>query len=56
MAELLVGDRAIIFGGYDGDESAWLGGGPGYAGTIIAMNGSAAAVELDSELRFGAGG
>ena len=48
--EFRVGDRVLVTGGYDGDESAWLQGGDGYIGTVVDLAGSWAAVELDDEL------
>ena len=44
------GDRVFVYGGYDGDESDWLRGGPGYRGAIVAMTADKASILLDSEL------
>jgi hypothetical protein len=49
------GDRVVVTGGYDGDDSAWLQGGAGYAGVINALTAHAASVELDDELELDAG-
>jgi hypothetical protein len=46
------GDRVRIQGVYDGDDSDWLRGGPGYDGTIRKLTAKAAAVELDNELEL----
>ncbi|HEV3229785.1 MAG TPA: hypothetical protein VGY97_09940 [Solirubrobacteraceae bacterium] len=40
----------LVTGGYDGDQSAWLAGGDGYAGVITAITADRAAVALDHEL------
>jgi len=45
-----VGDRVTVTDGYDGSESRWLRGGPGHSGTITAIDGPKAIVELDDEL------
>lgn len=57
-----VGDRVVVFGGYEGDESLWLAGGSGYGGTLVEIAGPRAIVALDDELAltgswqdFGAG-
>jgi hypothetical protein len=39
----------LVTGGYE-QHPEWLGGGGGYAGTLVALAGSWAAVELDEEL------
>lgn len=44
------GDRVLVSDGYDGQESYWLRGGSGYSGTIIALSGDKASIELDDEL------
>lgn len=44
------GDRVIVAGGYDGEGSAWLQGGSGYAGRIRDLAGPIAVVELDEPL------
>ena len=48
------GDRVLVHGGYDGDDSHWLQGGRGYTGTIRKLTANAAAVELDSRLELDA--
>lgn len=45
-----VGDRVVVFGGYEGDMSLWLAGGSGYSGTLVEIAGPVAIVELDDEL------
>ena len=50
------GDRVRVVDGYDGDESAWLAGGTGYDGVIVAMTAGKATVELDDELELVASG
>ena len=47
-----VGDRVLVHGGYGGDDSDWLRGGPGYRGTVRKLTANAAAVELDDELEL----
>jgi hypothetical protein len=47
-----VGDRVLVHGGYDGEDSDWLRGGAGYSGTIRRLTANAAAVELDVELEL----
>lgn len=47
-----VGDRVLVRGGYYGDRSEWLAGGPGYTGTLRKLTAEAAAVELDDELEL----
>ena len=44
-----VGDRVVVVGGYD-NAPAWLQGGDGYCGTLVAWHGGRATVELDDEL------
>lgn len=51
-----VGDRVLVTGGYDGDESLWLAGGDGYPGVITAMKADMATVRLDEDLRLEGGG
>ena len=46
------GDRVLVHGGYDGDDSDWLRDGGGYSGTIRKVTANAAAVELDEELEL----
>jgi hypothetical protein len=46
------GERVLVHGGYDGDESYWLRGGSGYTGTLRKLTAKAAAVELDKELEL----
>jgi hypothetical protein len=48
------GDRVLVTGGYDRDQSAWLAGGDGYAGVIAAMTADRASVALDHELSLDA--
>lgn len=45
-----VGDRVLVTGGHDGDESLWLAGGNGYPGVITAMTADKATVRLDKDL------
>lgn len=44
------GDRILVTGGYDGEDSDWLCGGDGYPGVTRTMTADKAAVELDAEL------
>ena len=44
-----VGDRVIVRGGYEAHPD-WLQGGTGYAGRLIAIDGTKALVELDDEV------
>lgn len=55
MHEFAIGDRVLVHGGYDGVASQWLAGGPGYRGTIVALNPNAAVIELDEELTLTGG-
>jgi hypothetical protein len=55
MTQFLVGDRVTVSGGYDGEASAWLADGVGYAGRLVAIESQAAVVELDSNLELGSG-
>src|SRR5205085_9938468 len=48
----MVGDGVRVYGGYDGEDSDWLRGGDGYAGTIRKLTANAAAVELDTALEL----
>ena len=44
-----VGDRVFVTGGYE-SPAPWLRGGDGYHGTLTAINGAIAVVELDEDL------
>lgn len=50
-----VGDRVLVGGGYDGPDSHWLQGGPGYTGTIRALSPQHASIELDQPLTIPSG-
>jgi hypothetical protein len=42
----------LVHHGYEGEDSAWLNGGPGYKGTIRKLTAQAAGVELDEEIEI----
>ena len=43
----VVGDRVLVSGGYE-SPAEWLAGSEGYRGTLVAIDGPAAVVELDA--------
>lgn len=46
------GDRVLVTGGYE-QFPEWLGGGDGYAGTLIELRGKRATIELDAMIHVG---